>query len=67
MRIKFENGKWLLKCVIKSQVPASPPKLSESAMGIDVGVKSLAVVSMDGVEPTSPLKMASIPVLLLLS
>ncbi|MBQ7219989.1 MAG: transposase [Synergistaceae bacterium] len=47
-RIKYENGKWLLKCTVKQEDIIPDVKLSPSAMGIDVGVKSIAVLSMSG-------------------
>ena len=46
-RIKFEHKKWMLKCVIESVSPSQTCELRDCAMGIDVGVKSLAVVSMN--------------------
>lgn len=47
-RIKFERGKWLLKCFIECDMPSVNVPLRDRALGVDVGVKSLAVVSMSG-------------------
>ena len=47
-RVKFENGKWLLKCAIEVSPEESRVILRDVNMGIDVGVKSLAVVSCGG-------------------
>ena len=47
-RVKFENGKWLLKCAIEVLPNKSKRILRDLKMGIDVGVKSLAVVSCGG-------------------
>ena len=47
-RAKFENGKWLLKCAIEVLQKKSTIILRDVKMGIDVGVKSLAVVSCGG-------------------
>ena len=47
-RVKFENGKWLLKCVVEVFSKESKIILRDVNMGIDVGVKSLAVVSCGG-------------------
>ena len=47
-RVKFENGKWLLKCAIEVLPKKSKIILQDLKMGIDVGVKSLAVVSCGG-------------------
>lgn len=47
-RVKFENGKWLLKCAIEALPQESGITLRDVKMGIDVGVKSLAVVSCGG-------------------
>ena len=47
-RIKFEAGKWLLKCVIEADTQTPAITLSDVCMGIDVGVKSLAVLSFGG-------------------
>ena len=46
-RVKF-NGKWLLKCAIEVMPHESEITLRDVRMGIDVGVKSLAVVSCGG-------------------
>lgn len=43
--MKFERGKCLLKCVIKHEETQPTAKLHDYVMGIDVGIKSLAVVS----------------------
>lgn len=45
-RIKFLRGKWILTFALENE--SRKPKLSECNMGIDVGVKSLAVVSCGG-------------------
>ena len=45
-RIKFLKGKWILSFALENE--SRKPKLSEYNMGIDVGVKSLAVVSCGG-------------------
>ena len=47
-RVKFENGKWLLKCAVEVLPKKSKIILRDVKMGIDVGVKSLAVVSFGG-------------------
>ena len=47
-RVKFENGKWLLKCAVEILPNESGITLQDVKMGIDVGVKSLAVVSCGG-------------------
>ena len=47
-RVKFENGKWLLKCAIEVLPKKSKIIFQDLKMGIDVGVKSLAVVSCGG-------------------
>ncbi|MBQ3346769.1 MAG: transposase [Synergistaceae bacterium] len=47
-RVKFENEKWLLKCAVEVLPEESKIILSDVNMGIDVGVKSLAVVSYGG-------------------
>ena len=47
-RVKFENGKWLLKYAVKVLPEESTIVLRDVNMGIDVGVKSLAVVSCKG-------------------
>ena len=47
-RVKFENGKWLLKCAVERLPEESKIILRDVKMGIDVGVKSLAVVSCGG-------------------
>ena len=47
-RVKFENGKWLLKCAVEVLPKESKIILRDVKMGIDVGVKSLAVVSCGG-------------------
>ena len=47
-RVKFGNGKWLLKCAIEVMPHESEITLRNVRMGIDVGVKSLAVVSCGG-------------------
>lgn len=45
-RIKFEKGKWLLTFALETESIQS--KLNDYNMGIDVGVKSLAVASCGG-------------------
>ena len=47
-RVKFENGKWLLKCAVEVMPEEPEIILRDMNMGIDVGVKSLAVVSCGG-------------------
>ena len=47
-RVKFENGKWLLKSAVEVLPNESKIVLRDVKMGIDVGVKSLAVVSCGG-------------------
>ena len=47
-RLKFENGKWLLKCAVEILPKKSEIILRDINMGIDVGVKSLAVLSCGG-------------------
>ena len=49
-RIKFERGKWLLKCSIQQDEPASEPSLRDTAMGIDLGIKYFAVISCKGIK-----------------
>ena len=48
VRIKFEAGKWLMKCAVKTEAAEQNETLRSVNMGIDVGVKSLAVVSCGG-------------------
>lgn len=45
-RINFSCGKWILSLTHEVDVPAM--KLNEYSVGIDLGVKTLAVVSCDG-------------------
>lgn len=45
-RVRFSNGKWILTFSLENE--DRKPKLSDCNMGIDVGVKSLAVVSCGG-------------------
>jgi putative transposase len=45
-RISFSNGKWMLSCSM--EVSATTPKLHDFSVGIDLGIKTLAVVSCDG-------------------
>ncbi|MBQ3401830.1 MAG: transposase [Synergistaceae bacterium] len=47
-RVKFECGRWLLKCAVEVQPEKPGMTLRSVNMGIDVGVKSLAVVSCGG-------------------
>lgn len=42
-RVSYKNGKWFLSFVMECENQA--PQLTELSMGIDLGVKSLAVVS----------------------
>lgn len=48
VRVKFEAGKWLLKCAIKTEAVIQNQHLRSVNMGIDLGVKVLAVVSCGG-------------------
>ena len=48
VRVKFEAGKWLLKCAVKSEAVIQNQNLRNVNMGIDLGVKVLAVVSCGG-------------------
>lgn len=45
-RITFSRGKWVLSVAHEVDVPVT--KLNEHSIGIDLGVKTLAVVSCDG-------------------
>ncbi|GHT02224.1 hypothetical protein AGMMS50276_31970 [Synergistales bacterium] len=45
-RISFEDGKWTLS--FSREVDPQPTKLNDYSVGIDLGVKTLAVVSCDG-------------------
>ena len=48
VRVKFEAGKWLLKCAVKYEAVSRNQTLRKVNMGIDLGVKVLAVVSCGG-------------------
>lgn len=48
VRVKFEDGKWLLKCSVKREAVNRSQTLRNVNMGIDLGVKVLAVVSCGG-------------------
>ena len=48
VRIKFEAGKWLLKCAVKTEAVIQNQHLRIVNMGIDLGVKVLAVLSCGG-------------------
>ena len=48
VRVKFEAGKWLLKCAVKTEAAVRDSTLRSVNMGIDLGVKVLAVVSCGG-------------------
>ena len=46
-RVKFIGGKWLLCCAVE-ETSVEKPRLHEYSLGIDLGVKDLAVVSCNG-------------------
>ena len=48
VRVKFEAGKWLLKCAVHTEDLIRKTNLRSVNMGIDLGVKVLAVVSCGG-------------------
>lgn len=48
VRVKFEAGKWILKCAVKTEAVIQNQHLRSVNMGIDLGVKVLAVVSCGG-------------------
>jgi len=47
-RISHINGKWILSFGMECENQAQPEKLNDFAVGIDLGVKTLAVISYGG-------------------
>jgi putative transposase len=49
-RVSFVNKKWILSFGIEceNQAQKAPPKLNDFAIGIDLGIKSLATISYNG-------------------
>jgi putative transposase len=49
--IRFERGRWFVSFTVEQDTPARSPKRPEAVVGVDLGVKSLAVLAVPGSEP----------------
>lgn len=49
--IRFERGRWFVSFTVEQDTPARTPRRPDATVGVDLGIKSLAVLAEPGGEP----------------
>ncbi|GAA1609995.1 MULTISPECIES: transposase [Kribbella] len=60
--IRFERGRWFVSFTVEQATPARVPRRPDAVVGVDLGLRSLAVLSEPGGEPqtvTNPKHLSS--------